>query len=167
MVSLAAFALLATLPRGIDRGMAGYALAYDPKHGSVGVHDPRRGFYLIRSIDCDGAMVTLLLTRDRNEVAEMGYRVPGFVPQSGENGSSALEERPLPSLRTPKGVAIGDSPAAVRARLGAPTRTRPHGPFLDLVYVWKPKQEAPHEQRYTFKQGRLIELEFVRGDMTL
>lgn len=151
-------ALLALAPRWLDTEIAGYALKSDP---TVGVHDPKRGYFLVRTIECDGAIVTLTLTRDRNVVSGEGYAVPAFTPREGTPGNLKLVEKPLPSLATGKGVAIGASTDAVRARLGSPTRTKPHAAFLDYVYAWR-QHATTHEQRYTFKAGRLIEIQFFR-----
>ncbi len=111
----------------------------------------------MRTVECDGGILGLVLTRDRHVVAQDGYSVPSL----GKKGDMALTTKALPSLRTGKGVVIGDSPNAVRTRLGAPTKVTPHGRFVDYVYKGR-RGDGDHEQTYTFKAGRLIEVSFFR-----
>lgn len=164
MLLPAVLALSLAAPRWLDRMIAGYAIAIDAPHDTIGVHDAARGFYLVRTIECDGAIISLTLTRDRNVVAEAGFAVPNFTPRSGDNGSLPLVSKPLRSLATGKGVLIGDAPSSVVRRLGAPTVKKDHRPFLDYVYRVQLNEEAKtsYEQRYTFKGGRLIEIQFGR-----
>ncbi len=161
---LVATLAVAASPRWLDRTLAGYALAVDGRREMIGVHDTKRGFYLLRTTECDGAILTLTLTHDRNVVTDQGFSVPEFEPKHSDNGSIALVERTLPSLRTGKGVVVGDTPNAVRLRLGSPTRTKRHAPFLDFVYEGHTREarRTDHVQRYTFKSGRLVEIQFFR-----
>ena len=155
-------------PAWFDTMLAGYAFEYDEQHRPITVHDAKTGFYLVRSVDCDGAFVRLLLTRDRKLVSEMGVGVPGF------NDADPYEiavEKPLPSLSTGKGLKIGDSEARMRALLGSPSKASVEGSrsqFRVCSYKWKsPKNKddisVTYDQRYTFKAGRLIEVEFWKS----
>lgn len=161
----------AVAPRWLDDSLAGYAFAYDETHKGVGVRDPKTGFMLLRNIECDSGLLTLILTRDRREVVAQGFKVPGIRTQEGYEGEMPILAKALPRLKTGKGLAIGDSPDSVRARLGKPTHTKRHGPFVDYVYSarfahydpWiKDTLKATYEQRYVFKTGRLIEVRFFR-----
>ena len=140
--------LLAAPPRWLDRTIAGYALAYDRDHSVVTVTDPRTGYSLLRTVDCDGALLGLILTRDRATLEGQGYGVREFAPMA------------LPSLRTGKGVAIGDAPSAVRARLGPPTRaTAKEWTYRRRTSGHEPQTDT---QTYTFAKGRLVEVAFLR-----
>jgi len=170
MVSIVLSALLLShkAPKWFDTTLAGYAFKYDEKHSMAGVHDPKTGFYLMRNVECDGGVLILTLTRDRNIVTGNGYKVLGFVPKTHDNGSLQLTEKPLPSLATGHGIRIGDSPAKIRAKLGAPTKIGRSGArkqWTDWHYVWRTGEHdetLKYEQRYTFKAGKLIEVEFSR-----
>jgi hypothetical protein len=147
-------------PVWFDRTVAGYVL----KNEMLGVVDPRSGFYVVRDGDCDGAFLSLTLTRDRHIVKNAGYRVPSLDPTPSGDGSRPLATKRLSPLSTGKGVAIGFSPSRVAARLGHPTKIQHSGDrkqFLDYVYRLEEKASgASYEQTYTFKQGRLIQIEF-------
>lgn len=155
-------------PAWFDRSVAGYALQYDETHGQAGIHDPKTNYYLLRSIECDGAHLTVILTRDRTIMTSNGYRVPNFKDPSGAEGYTAVVEKPLSSLSTSKGVRIGDTPSQVKARLGKPTEIKTTGSrkqFVELDYVWRDiKNGEGHiwTNSYTFKQGKLIEITFNR-----
>ncbi|MGV3618166.1 MAG: hypothetical protein ACO1SV_22800 [Fimbriimonas sp.] len=172
-MSLAALAVLVSAapaepPRWLDRSLAGYVLAFDEKHGQAGIHDPKRGFYLVRGAECDGSHVSLILTRDRKEVNQWGYKVPSLVDTQGY---LPLRERPLPSLATGKGIQIGDTVAVLQKRLGRPTRVERSGDrrqFTSYVYFWRDVVDGEGEEvtnTYVFKGGRLIEISFHRDSV--
>ena len=154
-------------PKWFDTTLAGYAFAYDATHSSVAVYDPKTHFVLVRVPECDGADMTLLLTRDRYMIAGMGYRVPDFVPPHDENGSQEMTVKAIPSLKTKHGITIGASISGVRSTLGAPSKTFKTGArkqFVNMEYAWSepgPVEESrSYSQTYTFKQGKLIEILF-------
>ncbi len=156
-------------PKWLDTKLAGYLLAHDDKRGQAGVFDKRTGFHLVRTIDCDGAHIMVMLTRDRREVSNQGYKVhKGHELHIEDTSWRPLDNKPLPSLSTGKGVRIGDSPQRVRARLGAPRtvkRTGARKQFLEYTYLWKNVKNGVGTEwrnRYTFKAGKLIEIAFNR-----
>lgn len=158
-------------PRWLDDSLAGYAFTYDETHKPFGLRDPKSGFMLVRGVECDGGLLTLLLTRDRHQVVGEGFKIPGIRSAEGYEGEMPVVSKTLRTLRTGKGLAIGDSPDALRTRLGRPTRLKRHGPFVNYVYAARLGQYDPWskgvvraeiEQRYTFKAGRLIEIRFFR-----
>ncbi len=166
MFAALSLALTAREPAWMDRLLAGYALKYDQKHSVTGIHDPKSGFYLIRDVECDGGVLIVTLTRDRNIVTGNGYKVVGFVPKTHDNGSLQLVEKALPNLSTGKGIAIGASTSRVRSRLGRPTKIGHSGArrqWLDWTYIWiNKKEDVKYTERYTFKANKLIEVEFSR-----
>ncbi len=156
-------------PAWFDRMLAGYELQYDQKHGQAGVYDAKTGYFLIRDIECDGGIVSVFLTRDRHMVSNASYKVPNFTPNPDEGaGSQPLTNKPLSSLSTGKGVTIGFSRAQMEAKLGKPTQVKHSGPrkqFVDCIYRWqdKPGEEGiTYEETYTFKEGKLIQIEFLK-----
>jgi hypothetical protein len=148
----------------LDTHVAGYALAFDAQHGLAGVYDPKRNFYMVRGIECDGGHVELLLTRDRREVVNRGFAVPSLDEKNG----MPLKTASLRSLATGKGIEIGAPTGAVRQRLGAPTKTERTGDrkqFLNYVYHWRDVKNgvgAEWTNTYVFKADRLIEISFRR-----
>jgi hypothetical protein len=154
--------LCVSVPDWLDDTVAGYAFSLEDGRSTVGVRDPATGYCLVRTTECDGALLSLVLTRDRRRVVEAGYRVPGFAVH-GYEGSLPLVARRLRSLRTRKGVAVGDASARVRRRLGPPTRTESSGQGrLDYVYRGRAADGAEHTQTYSFAAGRLVEIAFFR-----
>jgi hypothetical protein len=151
-------------PKWFDTHVAGYALAFDARHGQAGVYDPKRDFYMVRGIECDGGHVELLLTRDRKEVVNRGFSVPSLNEKNG----MPLQTAPLRNLATGKGIEIGTSAAAVRRRLGTPTRMERTGnrkQFLNYVYHWRDVKNgvgAEWTNTYVFKADHLIEISFRR-----
>jgi len=149
-------------PSWLDLTIAGYSLAYDQTHSQALVHDKKSGYYIRREIDCDGAMVSLELTRDRHDVGD----------GSTENGHLAVPgavEKPLRRLSTGKGTRIGDSTAALTKRLGKPLMVQRSGArkqFTDYVYVWDTHEKGgtpvQYAETYTFKAGKLIQIVFMR-----
>jgi len=165
VAALAAHSRGSAEPPWMDWVLAGYSL----DHGSVvGIYDKERNYYLLRDFACDGADVTISLTRDRNYACDEGFYVPNFKPTSGENGTQKLTHKPLRSLSTSLGVTIGDTAAQLVQRLGPPTKRQPSGSrdqFLDYLYRWregKGDDAVLYEETYTFKQGRLIEIIFSK-----
>lgn len=155
-------------PAWLDTNIAGYALKYNEQFSPVGVFDPKSGFYIVRGVECDGAHLRLTLTRDRQAVVGEGYIVPNYTTPDGGKGYSPLKVKPFQSLRTGKGVQIGDTVAQVKARLGKPTKIAKTGSrkqFDELTYFWSDvKNGEGHEWSniYTFKNGKLIEITFDR-----
>ncbi len=171
MVALVAAAVLGMnsgpnhRPRWYDDMLAGYALAYDKAHSTVGVYDPKSRYMLVRTVDCDGADVMLLLTRDRNKIREFGYKIPDGTPAK-EGQVQTMNVKPLPSLTTGKGPKIGDPPSRIEQVLGHGHKTSRTGParqFLNYQYLLvagKGDEATSYDETYTFKQGKLIEISF-------
>ena len=155
-------------PAWLDNMLAGYALKYDETHGVIGVSDPKTGFFIVRTVECDGGVITLTLTKDRHYVADEGFRVPSLGNRDENSGNQPLVVKPLTALATGKGVRIGDTPGLVRTKLGKPTtveRTGNREQFLTWTYTWKSGTavgDPTFEEVYTFKQSKLIEIIFSR-----
>jgi hypothetical protein len=158
------------MPAGFDNLIAGYAFAYDEKHNQACTYDSKSGYCIMRSIECDGADLTLLLTHDRYLIEGMGYDVPNFG-KVDSSPSMKLIVKPLPSLSTGKGVRIGYTPAQLRFKLGRPTKIEKSGSrhqFTDYVYHYIDGTKDDGDdftQTYTFKAGKLIEIRFSRSPL--
>lgn len=173
MICALVFASLVTShskpPAWLDRKLAGYLLVDDEKHTDVCVYDQKTGFILERGIECDGGIIYLVLTRDRNVPATEGYIVPGFKTGESESERNKVVLKSLPSLSTGKGVTIGDTPKMLESRLGRPTRIKRSGSreqFLDYVFEWsegKGDLDSTYTETFTFKAGRLIEINFLKA----
>ncbi len=163
MLALLATAVIGSAPRWFDTMVAGYALTYDETRKPIGISDPKSGFFLLRTVECDGALLGLVLTQDRHVIANEGYAVPSIKAE----GDMKLTVKPLPSLGTGKGVKIGDGTSQVQVKLGKPTRIERSGArkqFVDYVYIWphgKSDTDGKDTQTYTFKANRLVEVNFL------
>ena len=127
-------------------------------------HDPESGYYLYKSMDCDGAHTLITLTKDRRMVSESGYEVARFGRKPEESAGARIEERKL-DLSTLNGIRIGMSRDEVVSKLGAPTRTAVRGSEKEYwcALYKKVKMENRVTGRalrntYIFKHGKLIEL---------
>jgi hypothetical protein len=120
--------------------------------------DPTSGFYLCGSIECDGALQSLELTRDRHDVQNF---------QNYDDNDQPVSDKVAKfPLKTGKGLSIGDSQAKVRATLGLPTassRVGPKGKYVEYAYRCSLKvngRATKFEETYTFKKNRLIQILF-------
>jgi len=127
-------------------------------------HDPQSGYYLYKSMDCDGAHTHITLTRDRRMVTESGFEVARFGRKPEDSPGTRIEERKL-DLSTRNGIRIGMSRDEVVSKLGPPTRSVVRGKdneFWCALYK-KVQMEDRVSGRvlrntYIFKNGKLIEL---------
>ncbi len=149
---------------------------FDPEfpNGNIagGIYDPKSKFMLAGGSDCDGAIRYAVLTKDRHEVAGMGFTVPNFEPATDSGSGNQKMMIGHLSLRTRKGVRIGDAESQLVAKLGQPHKIRMEGSlkqFKVYEYEWhRPGHGSPGDHRYvegrdytqcyTFKKGRLIEI---------
>ena len=127
-------------------------------------HDPQSGYYLYKSMDCDGAHTHITLTKDRRMVAESGYEVARFGRKPDDSAGAKIEERKL-DLSTLNGIRIGMSRDEVVSKLGPPTRSAVRG--QEKEYWCALYKKVAMEDRvtgrvlrntYIFKHGKLIEL---------
>jgi len=127
-------------------------------------HDPESGYYLYKSMDCDGAHTHITLTKDRRMVTESGYEVARFGRKPEDSAGAKIEERKL-DLSTLNGIRIGMSRDEVVSKLGAPTRTAVRG--KEKEYWCALYKKVAMDDRvtgrvlrntYIFKHGKLIEL---------
>lgn len=150
-------------PKWLDKTLAGYEISSE--HGAVGVYDPATGYMLVRDIVCDGADVTLVLTRDRKEISsDYQYAIPNYTASTATDELKPMKLKALP-LSTGKGVKIGDSMEDVKARLGPPTTIDKPGNFVSYVYSYvtgRNMDGQEYTETYTFKADRLIEIIFSR-----
>ncbi|MEI8281709.1 MAG: hypothetical protein WCG75_04835 [Armatimonadota bacterium] len=156
-----------SLPAWTKATLAGYAVDNDESHRTIAVYDRAKNYYLTRTAECDGADLTVTLTRDRKVVQDAGYTVPGLPVRAGEQ-DHVLTMRSLSSLKTSMGVAIGDSESQVREIVGKPTKVKDEGSrkqYHALTYEFQTKKRdwsTTYSHRYVFKEGRLIEIQFGR-----
>ena len=156
------------LPAWTKATLAGYAVDHDESHNAIGVYDKAKNFYLTRTAECDGAYLTVTLTRDRKVVQDAGYAVPGLPTGPGEH-RTLLKLRPLRNLSTSMGVTIGDSESKVREIVGKPSKVEDEGwrdQYHSLTYKYKTKKvqdiAITYEHKYVFKEGRVIEIQVGR-----
>lgn len=148
-------------PRWIDDTLAGRKQNF---YGAL--YDPKRGWYLVHGADCGGASGYFFLTRDRERLRGQGFQVDPPVNQEGDETESRLHFRHFRNLATGNGVAIGQSPAKLVARLGRPKEIEREGSrkqFLVYRYSWKSgnrETDGTTTQQYVFKKGKLIEIEY-------
>jgi hypothetical protein len=75
--AFASLILLAAWPSNLTVAAAGMSAA--ARTVSYGCwHDPASGYYLYKSMDCDGAHTNVTLTKDRRMVTESGFEVARF-----------------------------------------------------------------------------------------
>ena len=127
-------------------------------------HDPESGYYLYKTIDCDGAHVSVTLTKDRRMVLDCGFEVARFGRKPEETPGTTIEDRKL-ELATKNGIRIGMTRQEVEDKLGKPTRTAVRGgekQYWCALYkkVVMKDRERGHVLRntYIFKHGKLIEI---------
>ena len=160
------------LPKWVDTKIAGYV--FEPVAGTTNicVFDTKSGYYFLRNGECDGAYVSLVLTRDRKIISDYGYAIPGYKSTSENEPYLQIKNRPLSNLSTGKGIRIGDKPATVMAKLGKPkTISLTGGKFQFTNYIYEIEKEGgtnhagdttAYTETYTFKTGKLIEITFDR-----
>jgi hypothetical protein len=136
-------------------------------------HDPASGYYLYKTMDCDGAHTSVTLTRDRRMVLDCGFEVARFGRKPEETPGAGIEERKL-DLTTKNGIRIGMTRDEVAEKLGAPARTAVRGESKEYWCALYKKVIMKDRERgrvlrntYIFKHGKLIEiainLDFVPG----
>ena len=127
-------------------------------------HDPKSGYYLYKSMDCDGAHTSITLTKDRRMVMESGFEVARFGRKPEDGAGAKIEERAFePS--TKHGIRIGMSRDEVVAKLGTPTKTAVRGKqkeFWCALYKKVQMEDKVTGQvlrnTYIFKNDKLIEI---------
>ena len=165
-----AFSAHGKLPAWTKATLAGYAADYDESHREIGVFDKDKNYYLTRTAECDSAILTVSLTRDRKVVQNAGYAVPGFSAKDS-SPDHHLKTRSLRSLSTSMGVAIGDSESKLREIMGKPSKDEDEGSqnqYHSLTYSFQTKKLSPRDipvqyvHKYIFKENRLIEIHIGR-----
>lgn len=127
-------------------------------------HDPATGYYLYKSMDCDGAHTSITLTKDRRMVTESGFEVARFGRKPEEAPGTRIEERSFAPV-TKHGIRIGMTRAEVTAKLGKPAKTAvrgKEGQFWCALYkhVERESRDSGRILRntYIFKNDKLIEI---------
>jgi hypothetical protein len=153
-------------PAWMDWTIAGYALKYDEVHSPITIHDHRSGYYLVRAVDCDGAYLSLYLTKDKKFLKEIGT---DLNEEGGQRDGDSPIAKNLPALKTGKGISIGDTPTQIRHLLGKPTseiRDRVKKSKLKLTYRFitgKNDDAVTYEETYSFQNGKLAVIAFYRS----
>ncbi len=127
-------------------------------------HDPKSGYYLYKSMDCDGAHTSITLTKDRRMVTESGFEVARFGRKPEEAPGTKIDERAF-ELATKHGVRIGMSRDEVVGKLGTPAKTAVRGKQKEFwCALYKDVQMEDKvsgrilRNTYIFKDGKLIEI---------
>ena len=155
--------LLAAWPSNLTLAAGG--MSAEARTVSYGCwHDPKSGYYLYKSMDCDGAHTSITLTKDRRMVTESGFEVARFGRKPENAAGANIEERTL-ELATKHGIRIGMSREEVEAKLGAPTRTAVRGKNKEYWCALYKKVQMEDKvsgrvlrNTYIFKHGKLIEM---------
>src|SRR5579863_3575379 len=133
-------------PAWLDLKLAGYVLGNDERNPEILVRDKRSGYFMMRTGECDGAILILELTRDHRDPQN---HFDGGVLQSPK--AKHLQ------LTTGKGVKIGCSTTELIHILGRATKVERSGEcreYTDYVYEWRTgeKRGDPVEylETYTF-----------------
>jgi hypothetical protein len=161
--AFASLLLLAASPSNLTIAVAG--MSAEGRTVTYGCwHDPASGYYLYKSMDCDGAHTSITLTRDRRMVTDSGFEVARFGRKPEQGAGARIEERKL-DLVTSHGIRIGMTRAEVVAKVGEPTRTAVRGGDGEYWCALYKKVEMADKlsgrvlrNTYIFKNDKLIEL---------
>lgn len=162
MLSMLAGLILAAWPSHLTVATGG--MSVEANKVSRGCwHDPKTGYFLYKSLECDGSHRHIALTMDRRMVTNAGFEVARFG-RKPDYTFGKIEERSL-ALTTKHGVAIGMSRDEVVKRLGEPSRTAVRGKkkeFWCALYKQIEMTDRENGQvlrnTYIFKEGKLIEI---------
>ncbi len=127
-------------------------------------HDPESGYYLYKTVDCDGGHKSITLTKDRRMVRDCGFEVARFGRKPEDNPGTATEERKI-ELATKNGIRIGMIREQVVEKLGKPARTAVRGgekqywcALYKKVIMQDRERGRVLRNTYIFKHGKLIEI---------
>lgn len=135
----------------------------EPQLHSACWRDATTGYYLCRWIECDGAHITITLTKDRRLIGPWNHA-----------WAAGVQKRQFP-LSTAHGITIGATKDEVRRKLGEPIRTAIRGEqgqyWCALYKAVDKKHELALRNTYIFKDNRLIEISIYLespegGDLT-
>ncbi len=134
-------------------------------------HDAESGYYLYKAINCDGAHVSVTLTKDRRMVESCGFEVARFGRKPEDAPGTAVEERKI-DLATKHGIRIGMTREQLEEKLGKPTRTAVRGEKKEFWCALYKKVVMKDRERgcvlrntYIFKHGKLIEISINRDSV--
>jgi hypothetical protein len=127
-------------------------------------HDAKSGYFLYKSMECDGAHTHITLTKDRRMVESAGFDIARFGRKPEFAPIQKVEDRSLP-LATKHGIAIGMTREDVVKKLGTPVRTAVRGgnrQYWCALYkkVLMETRDTGQVLRntYIFKNDKLIEI---------
>ena len=155
--------LLAAWPSNLTLALGG--MSAEARTVTYGCwHDPSSGYYLYKSMDCDGAHTGITLTKDRRMVLESGFEVARFGRKPEDAPGNKIDERAL-ELTTKHGIRIGMTRNEVIAKLGQPTKTAVRGKKKEFWCALYKKIEMEDKvsgrvlrNTYIFKNDKLIEI---------
>ncbi|MBB6049190.1 hypothetical protein [Armatimonas rosea] len=133
--------------------LAGYTIE---KSTEVHLRDPKTGYVLVRSGDCDGALKHLRLFPSAEEMSRS--------TDAAWVSDLKFEAKPLP-LETGRGISIGDRPEKIFREMGKPT-WRGGSTYMPGDEVWSyhhrvgtPKQGVEYKALFRFRRGRVVAME--------
>jgi hypothetical protein len=154
-LSLAVFLTLAgSKPKWVPNNLAGYAIGFGSETSQIRRKDRETGYWIGRGIDCDGAHVVVILTRDTKMFRNFSPLQPGDV-----------QIAKLRNLGTDRGVTIGMTENQVSTKIGKPQQRKLDGPYVRTSYKWKNVKNGEgyiYSQELVFKKGKLIEISVGR-----
>ncbi|OWU65808.1 MAG: hypothetical protein CBB60_002770 [Armatimonadetes bacterium Cent15-Ar3] len=141
-------------PAWVPHDLAGFVIGYGKESAQIKRKDAKSGFWIYRSLECDGAHVTVRLTRGRPTVP-----IPDeWDPQSKKPAN-------LRYLGTDRGVTIGLTENQVSAKIGKPQKRKSDGTYIRTSYEWKNLKNGEghiYSQELVFEKGKLIEISVGR-----
>ena len=143
-----------TRPAWVPNDLAGFAIGFGKESAQIKRQDARSGLWIARMIECDGAHVSLVLTRDKKLI----HVEDGWDPNSSKPTA-------LRYLGTDRGVLIGMTETQVSGKIGKPQKRKLDGPYVRTSYEWKNLKNGEgfiYSQELVFKKGDLIEISVGR-----
>ena len=137
-------------PTWVPNDLAGFVIGYGKESAQIKRRDARSGFWIYRSLECDGAHVTVRLTRGQP-----------MVPIPDEWDPESKKPANFRYLGTDRGVTIGLTENQVSAKIGKPQKRKLDGPYIRTSYEWKNLKNGEgyiYSQELVFKKGKLIEI---------
>jgi hypothetical protein len=141
-------------PAWVPHDLAGFVIGRGKESAQIKRRDTKSGFWICRTLECDGGHVTLMLTKDRAILP-----VPdGWDPESKKAANFRY-------LGTDRGIRIGITESQATDKIGMPLKRKLDGPYVRTSYEWKNLKNGEgyiFSQELVFKKGKLIEISVGR-----
>lgn len=162
MLTVLAIAVLAW-PKTMATGLANLTVRTNELTNRC-FRDPKSGYYVFSTVECDGSHRSITLTKDRRNVGTAGYDTSRFGRQNNGEAYQQIKESSF-ALSAGNGIRIGMTPDDVRGKLGKPTRTAIRGKNREFwcalykkVQMESKEDGAVLRNTYIFKNSKLVEI---------